>query len=75
MSKYFRHRKFCKFTAGASGVDYKGSRDAARLRHRNRQDRAEPDHGTKARYQRQLSTAVKRARFLACCPTLTSFET
>jgi small subunit ribosomal protein S18 len=66
MSSYFRRKKYCRFTAeGITHVDYKdidllknfitetGKLVPARVT------------GTKARYQRQLTTAVKRARFLA----------
>ena len=66
MSSYFRRKKYCRFTAeGITQVDYKdidllknfitetGKLVPARVT------------GTKARYQRQMTTAVKRARFLA----------
>ena len=57
MSKFFRRKKFCLFTAeGVTEIDYK---DLVTLRRIT---------GTKARYQRQLSTAIKRARFLALLP-------
>ena len=66
---YFRRKKFCRFTAeGINEVDYKdlnllknyitetGKLVPARIT------------GTKAKYQRQLTTAVKRARYLALLP-------
>ncbi len=69
MSKYFRRRKFCKFTAeGTKEIDYK---DLETLRaYVTETGKIVPSRitGTKARYQRQLSTAVKRARFLALLP-------
>ena len=69
MSKYFRRRKFCKFTAeGINEIDYK---DLETLRaYVTETGKIVPSRitGTKARYQRQLSTAVKRARFLALLP-------
>ena len=69
MSKYFRRRKFCKFTAeGVKEIDYK---DLETLRaYVTETGKIVPSRitGTKARYQRQLSTAVKRARFLALMP-------
>ncbi|MBL8200704.1 MAG: 30S ribosomal protein S18 [Gammaproteobacteria bacterium] len=69
MSKYFRRRKFCKFTAeGVKEIDYK---DLETLRaYVTETGKIVPSRitGTKARYQRQLSTAVKRARFLALLP-------
>ncbi|HLW04695.1 MAG TPA: 30S ribosomal protein S18 [Azoarcus sp.] len=65
----FKRRKFCRFTAEKiEEIDYKdidllkdfvtetGKIMPARIT------------GTKARYQRQLSSAVKRARFLALLP-------
>lgn len=66
---YFRRKKYCRFTAeGIKYVDYKdldllknyvtetGKLVPARIT------------GTKAKYQRQLTTAVKRARYLALLP-------
>ena len=65
----FRRRKFCRFTAeGIKQVDYK---DISILKDFiNENGRIIPARitGTKARYQRQLSIAVKRARFLALLP-------
>ncbi len=69
MSKFFRRRKFCKFTAeGTVEVDYK---DLVTLRqYITETGKIVPSRitGTKARYQRQLATAVKRARFLSLLP-------
>ena len=69
MARYFRRRKFCRFTAeGVKEIDYK---DLDVLReYINETGTIVPSRitGTKARYQRQLSTAVKRARFLALLP-------
>ena len=69
MSKFFRRRKFCRFTAeGVTEIDYK---DLNTLRqYITETGKIVPSRitGTKARYQRQLSTAVKRARFLALLP-------
>ncbi len=69
MSKFFRRRKYCKFTAeGVKEIDYK---DLETLRaYITETGKIVPSRitGTKARYQRQLSTAVKRARFLALLP-------
>lgn len=65
----FRRRKFCRFTAeGVKEIDYK---DVALLKDFiNENGKIIPARitGTKARYQRQLSVAVKRARFLALLP-------
>jgi small subunit ribosomal protein S18 len=69
MSRFFRRRKFCKFTAeGVTEIDYK---DLGTLRqYITETGKIVPSRitGTKARYQRQLATAVKRARFLALLP-------
>jgi small subunit ribosomal protein S18 len=62
----FRRRKFCRFTAeGIKQIDYK---DIGLLKDFiNENGRIIPARitGTKARYQRQLSVAIKRARYLA----------
>ena len=62
----FRRRKFCRFTADKiKQVDYK---DIAILKDFiNENGKIIPARitGTKARYQRQLGVAIKRARFLA----------
>jgi len=69
MSKFFRRRKFCRFTAeGIEEVDYK---DVDLLKDFvSETGKIIPSRitGTKAKYQRQLSTAVKRARYLALLP-------
>ena len=69
MARYFRRRKFCKFTAeGIEEIDYK---DLGILKgFITETGKIVPSRitGTKARYQRQLSTAVKRARYLALLP-------
>lgn len=69
MARFFRRKKFCRFTAeGTVEIDYK---DIATLKqYVSETGKIVPSRitGTKARYQRQLSTAVKRARFLALLP-------
>jgi small subunit ribosomal protein S18 len=69
MARYFRRKKFCRFTAdGVVQIDYK---DLVTLKNYvTESGKIVPSRitGTKARYQRQLSTAVKRARFLALLP-------
>lgn len=69
MSRFFRRRKFCRFTAEETvEIDYK---DLTTLKaYVTETGKIVPSRitGTKARYQRQLSTAVKRARFLALLP-------
>jgi small subunit ribosomal protein S18 len=69
MSRFFRRKKFCRFTAeGLKEIDYK---DIATLKNYiTETGKIVPSRitGTKARYQRQLSTAIKRARYLALLP-------
>lgn len=69
MSNYFRRRKFCRFTAeGVTEIDYK---DIGMLKNYITENgKIVPSRitGTSAKYQRQLSTAIKRARFLALLP-------
>jgi len=66
MSRFFRRRKFCRFTAeGASSIDYK---DIATLKNYiTESGKIVPSRitGTAAKYQRQLGRAIKRARYLA----------
>jgi small subunit ribosomal protein S18 len=69
MAKIFRRRRYCKFTAeGVVEIDYK---DLATLKaYVTENGKIVPSRisGTKVRYQRQLATAVKRARYLALIP-------
>ena len=62
MSRFFRRRKFCRFTAeGVTEIDYK---DLDTLKqYVSETGKIVPSRitGTKAKYQRQLATAVKRA--------------
>jgi len=69
MSKFFRRKRFCRFTAeGVTEIDYK---DLGTLRqYVSETGRIIPSRntGTRARYQRQLTRAVKLARYLALMP-------
>ncbi|KZZ28879.1 30S ribosomal protein S18, partial [Oleiphilus sp. HI0081] len=69
MSRFFRRRKFCRFTSeGVKQIDYK---DLDTLKgYVTETGKIVPSRitGTKARYQRQLATAIKRARYLALLP-------
>lgn len=69
MSRFFRRKKYCRFTAEKiTEVDYK---DLAILKSfLTETGRIIParNTGTKARYQRQLSRAIKYARYLALIP-------
>ena len=69
MSKFFRRRKFCKFSAeGATSIDYKDLNTLRQYVSENGKIVPSRITGTKARYQRQLATAVQHARFLALLP-------
>ena len=69
MSRFFRRRKFCRFTAeGVDAIDYK---DIATLKNYiTESGKIVPSRitGTSAKYQRQLGRAIKRARYLALLP-------
>jgi small subunit ribosomal protein S18 len=65
----FRRRKFCRFTAeGIKEVDYKDVNLLKDFINENGKIIPARITGTKSRYQRQLSVAVARARFLALLP-------
>ncbi|MGC2457769.1 MAG: 30S ribosomal protein S18 [Gallionellaceae bacterium] len=65
----FKRRKFCRFTAEKiAEVDYKDINILKEFISENGKLIPARITGTKSRYQRQLSTAVKRARFLALLP-------
>ena len=69
IARFFRRRKVCKFTAeGVKQIDYK---DLDTLKaYVSETGKIVPSRitGTKAKYQRQLATAIKRARYLALLP-------
>jgi small subunit ribosomal protein S18 len=68
-SRHFRRRRFCKFTAeGVVEIDYKDLTTLKANIAENGKIIPSRISGTKARYQRQLAIAVKRARFLALIP-------
>lgn len=75
MARFFRRRKFCRFTAeGVKQIDYK---DLDTLKaYVSETGKIVPSRitGTKAKYQRQLASAVKRARFLALLPYTDAHE-
>ncbi|RRJ82304.1 30S ribosomal protein S18 [Aestuariirhabdus litorea] len=75
MARFFRRRKFCRFTAeGTVEIDYK---DLATLKaYVSETGKIVPSRitGTKAKYQRQLATAIKRARYVALLPYTDAHE-
>ncbi len=69
INRYPRRKKYCRFTAeGITEIDYK---DLSLLKNYiTETGKIVPSRitGTKARYQRQLTVAVKRARYLSLLP-------
>ena len=69
MARYFRRRKFCRFTAErVIEIDYK---DTVTLKNYvTESGKIVPSRitGTRARYQRQLALAIKQARYLSLIP-------
>lgn len=69
MPRYFKRKRYCQFTAeGVTEIDYK---DLTTLKGcLSESGKIVPSRmsGARARYQRQVATAVKRARYLALIP-------
>ncbi len=69
MAGFFRRRKFCRFSAeNVDEIDYK---DLDTLKgYITETGKIVPSRvtGTSAKYQRQLATAIKRARYIAILP-------
>ncbi|OBX79030.1 30S ribosomal protein S18 [Moraxella atlantae] len=69
MARFYRRRKFCRFTAeGVKHIDYK---DIDTLKqYVGESGKIVPSRitGTSNKYQRQLATAIKQARYLALIP-------
>jgi small subunit ribosomal protein S18 len=69
MSRFFRRKRYCRFTAeGVEEIDYK---DLDTLKeYITETGKIVPSRitGTSAKYQRQLAAAVKRARYLSLLP-------
>lgn len=65
----FKRRKFCRFTVeGVEQIDYKDVETLRDFITDNGKIMPARLTGTKAHYQRQLDSAIKRARFLALLP-------
>jgi len=65
----FKRKKFCRFTAGkVEWVDYKDVDTLKDFVQENGKIMPARLTGTKAHYQRQVDTAIKRARYLALLP-------
>ncbi len=69
MSRYYRRRKYCRFTAeGITEIDYKDLNLLKQYISETAKIVPSRITGTSAKYQRQLAKAIKRARFLALLP-------
>ena len=69
MARFSRKRKYCRFTAlGVDEIDYKDIDTLNNYISETGKINASRNTGTKEKYQRQLATAIKRARFLALLP-------
>lgn len=69
MSRFFRRKRYCRFSAeGISEIDYKDLNFLKAFISESGKIVPSRITGTSARYQRQLSVAVKRARYLALLP-------
>lgn len=65
----FKRRKFCRFSAAdVQEIDYKDLDTLRDFIQENGKIIPARLTGTRAHYQRQLDTAIKRARFLALLP-------
>lgn len=65
----FKRKKFCRFTVvHVEQIDYKDIDTLRDFIQENGKIMPARLTGTKAHYQRQLDTAIKRARFLALLP-------
>jgi|TARA_B100000959_G_C14915485_1_gene597112 small subunit ribosomal protein S18 len=69
MARYFKRKRYCRFTAeGIDEIDYKDLNILKNYVSESGKIIPSRISGTKTRYQRQLSTAIKRARYLALVP-------
>jgi small subunit ribosomal protein S18 len=68
-SLLFKRKRFCRFTvAGVEEIDYKDIDTLRDFVGENGKITPARLTGTRAIFQRQLTTAIKRARFLAMLP-------
>jgi small subunit ribosomal protein S18 len=68
-SLLFRRKRFCRFTVtGVTEIDYKDIDTLRDFIGENGKITPARLTGTRAFFQRQLTTAIKRARFLAMLP-------
>ena len=75
MVRQFRRKKFCRFSAdGGQEIDYKNMDLLEEYITETGKIVPSRITGTSAKYQRQLSIAIKRARFLALIPYCDAHE-
>ena len=69
MARFYRRRKFCRFTAEAiTHIDYKDVELLKQYISDNGKIVPSRITGTSTKYQRQLATAIKQARYLSLLP-------
>lgn len=69
MARYFRRRRYCRFTVeGVKEIDYKDLNTLKQYVTETGKIVPSRITGTSARYQRQLARAIKRARYLGLLP-------
>ena len=69
MARFYRRRKFCRFTAeGITRIDYKDVELLKQYISENGKITPSRITGTSTKYQRQLAVAIKQARYLALLP-------
>jgi small subunit ribosomal protein S18 len=69
MSTYFRRKKFCYFTSNKiTEIDFKDVNLLKKFITESGKIVPSRITGTKARFQRQLASAIKLARYLALLP-------
>jgi small subunit ribosomal protein S18 len=69
MARYIRRKKYCRFTTeGITEIDYKDLDTLNEFITETGKIVPSRITGTSAKYQRQLATAVKRARYVALLP-------
>ena len=69
MARFYCRRKFCRFTAeGITHIDYKDVELLKQYISDNGKIVPSRITGTSTKYQRQLATAIKQARYLSLLP-------
>ncbi len=69
MARQMRRKKFCRFSSdGATPIDYKDLDTLNEFITETGKIVPSRITGTSAKYQRQLATAIKRARYIALLP-------